>query len=95
MSTERTETCVELNVGVAKKRMAVIRDTAMLIADSNNPDDIGYALHENHNLALRWKSVEGFRICVDERVYKRKPRHPKNGKKREVAISDGTRTLLK
>jgi integrase len=45
-------------------------------------------------LALRWKSIEGFAICVQERVYKRKLNTPKNGKKREGAISDGTHTLL-
>jgi integrase len=45
-------------------------------------------------LALRWKSLEGSAICVEERVYKRKLNTPKNGKKREGAISDGTLTLL-
>ena len=45
-------------------------------------------------LALRWKSLEGAAICVEERVYKRKLDTPKNGKKREGAISDGTLTLL-
>jgi integrase len=46
-------------------------------------------------LALRWKSIEGTAICVEERVYKRKLNTPKNGKKREGAISDGTLTLLR
>jgi len=45
-------------------------------------------------LALRWKSLEGAAICVEERVYKRKLDTPKNGKTREGAISDGTLTLL-
>jgi integrase len=45
-------------------------------------------------LALRWKSLEGSAICVEERVYKRKLNTPKNGKTREGAISDGTLTLL-
>jgi hypothetical protein len=45
-------------------------------------------------LALRWRSIEDAVIRVEERVYKRKLNTPKNGKKREGAISDGTRTLL-
>jgi integrase len=45
-------------------------------------------------LALRWKSLEGAAISVEERVYKRKLNTPKNGKKREGAISDGTLALL-
>ena len=45
-------------------------------------------------LALRWKSIEGQLIRIEERVYKRKPNTPKNGKKREGAISDGTLELL-
>jgi len=44
--------------------------------------------------ALRWKSLEGAAISVEERVYKRKLNTPKNGKKREGAISDGTLELL-
>lgn len=46
-------------------------------------------------LALRWKSVAGEIIRVEERVYKRKFNTPKNGKTREGAISDGTLELLK
>jgi integrase len=45
-------------------------------------------------LALRWRSIEDAVIRVEERVYKRKLNTPKNGKKREGAISDGTLTLL-
>jgi integrase len=46
-------------------------------------------------LALRWKSVAGEIIRVEERVYKRVFNTPKNGKTREGAISDGTLELLK
>jgi integrase len=46
-------------------------------------------------LALRWKSVAGGVIRVEERVYKRMFNTPKNGKTREGAISDGTLALLK
>jgi len=46
-------------------------------------------------LALRWKSVAGEMIRVEERVYKRVLDTPKNGKTREGAISDGTIELLK
>jgi integrase len=46
-------------------------------------------------LALRWKSVAGGIIRVEERVYKRKFNTPKNGKAREGAISDGTLALLR
>lgn len=45
-------------------------------------------------LALRWKSVAGEIIRVEERVYKRKFNTPKNGKTREGAMSDGTLELL-
>jgi integrase len=45
-------------------------------------------------LALRWRSVEDAVIRVEERVYKRKLNTPKNGKRREGAMSDGTLTLL-
>jgi integrase len=45
-------------------------------------------------LALRWKSLAGGIIRVEERVYKRKFNTPKNGKAREGAISDGTLELL-
>ncbi|MEO8593676.1 MAG: tyrosine-type recombinase/integrase [Candidatus Solibacter sp.] len=45
-------------------------------------------------LALRWKSVAGEIIRVEERVYKRVFNTPKNGKTREGAISDGTLELL-
>jgi integrase len=46
-------------------------------------------------LALRWKSVAGGVIRVEERVYKRVFDTPKNGKTREGAISDGTLVSLK
>jgi len=46
-------------------------------------------------LALRWKSVAGEMIRVEERVYKRVFNTPKNGKTREGAMSDGTLELLK
>lgn len=45
-------------------------------------------------LALRWGAIDGDRLRVEERVYKRVLNTPKNGKVREGAISDGTRTLL-
>lgn len=45
-------------------------------------------------LALRWKSVAGASLQVQERVYKRVLDTPKNGKSREGAISDGTLKLL-
>ena len=45
-------------------------------------------------LALRWKSVTGGRIQVQERVYKRVLNTQKNGKTREGAMSDGTLKLL-
>ena len=46
-------------------------------------------------LALRWKAVRPFALVVEERVYKRVFDTPKNGKSREVGLSDGTRALLK
>jgi integrase len=46
-------------------------------------------------LALRWKSVAGETIRVEERVYKRVRNTPKNGKTREGAISDTTIDLMK
>jgi len=45
-------------------------------------------------LALRWKSVQGVAIQVEQRVYRRVLNTPKNGKTREGAISDGTLELL-
>jgi integrase len=45
-------------------------------------------------LALRWKSVGGEMIRVEQRVYKRLLDTPKNGKAREAAMSDGTLALL-
>ena len=45
-------------------------------------------------LALRWRAINGDQLRVEERVYKRVLNTPKNGKVREGAISDGTRTLL-
>lgn len=46
-------------------------------------------------LALRWRAIEGERLQIEERVYKRVLNTPKNGKVREGAISDGTLQLLK
>ena len=46
-------------------------------------------------LALRWKVVHLCAVSVEQRVYKRVFDTPKNGKIREVAISDGTSELLK
>jgi integrase len=46
-------------------------------------------------LALRWKSVAGEIIRVEQRIYKRVLGTPKNGKTREGAMSDGTIELLK
>jgi integrase len=46
-------------------------------------------------LALRWRALAGEIIRVEERVYKRVLNTPKNGKKREGGISDGTLSLLK
>jgi len=45
-------------------------------------------------LALRWKSIVGDKIWVDQRVYKRVLNTPKNGKTREAAMSSGTLELL-
>jgi integrase len=45
--------------------------------------------------AIRWKAVRNDAIRVERRVYKRIFDTPKNGKTREVAISDGTSELLK
>jgi integrase len=45
-------------------------------------------------LALRWRSFDGAKIRVEERVYKRVFDTPKNGKVREGAISDGTLSLI-
>jgi hypothetical protein len=45
-------------------------------------------------LALRWKSLEGEILRVEQRVYKRVLDTPKNGKTREGAISDGTLALI-
>jgi integrase len=46
-------------------------------------------------LALRWRALAGDVLRVDERVYKGVLNTPKNGKKREGAISDGTLNLLR
>lgn len=46
-------------------------------------------------LALRWKNVSDHAICVERRVYKRVFDTPKNGKTRDIALSDGTVGLLK
>jgi integrase len=44
--------------------------------------------------ALRWKSIQGDAVRIEQRVYKRVLDTPKNGKTREGAISDGTLKLL-
>jgi integrase len=46
-------------------------------------------------LALRWKAVRNGAASVEKRVYKRVFDKPKNGKTREVALSDGPSELLK
>ena len=46
-------------------------------------------------LALRWKALAGDILRVEERVYKRVLNTPKNGKRREGAISDGPLSLLR
>ena len=46
-------------------------------------------------LALRWKALAEDIIRVEERVYKRVFNTPKNGKKREGGISDGTLNLFR
>ncbi len=46
-------------------------------------------------LALRWKVVRKYALTVEQRVYKRVFDTPKNGKAREVALSDRTSELLK
>ena len=46
-------------------------------------------------LALRWKAVRHCALWVEQRVYKRVFDTPKNGKSREVGLSDGTSALLK
>jgi integrase len=46
-------------------------------------------------LALRWRALDGERLWVVERVYKRVLNTPKNGKLRDGAISDGTLSLLR
>ena len=46
-------------------------------------------------LALRWRSLDGEKLRVEDRVYKRVLNTPKNGKAREGAISDGTLSLIR
>jgi integrase len=46
-------------------------------------------------LALRWKVIRKYALRVEQRVYKRVFDTPKNGKTREVAISEWTSELLK
>ena len=45
-------------------------------------------------LALRWKALAGDIVRIEERVYKRVLNTPKNGKRREGALSDGTLALI-
>jgi integrase len=45
-------------------------------------------------LALRWPNIQGDRLFVEQRVYRRKFDSPKNGKTRDGAISPGTLGLL-
>ena len=46
-------------------------------------------------LALRWRALDGEKLRVEERVYRRVLNTPKNGKARDGAISDGTFSLLR
>ena len=46
-------------------------------------------------LALRWRALDGEKLWVKERVYRRVLNTPKNGKVRDGAISDGTFSLLR
>jgi integrase len=46
-------------------------------------------------LALRWKSIRHCAIWIEQRVYKRRFDTPKNGKTREIGLSDRTFGLLK
>jgi integrase len=46
-------------------------------------------------LALRWKVVRKHSLTIEQRVYKRVFDTPKNGKVREIAISEGTADLMK
>jgi integrase len=45
-------------------------------------------------LALRWKAIHQSAVLIEQRVYKRVFDTPKNGKSREIALTDGTRRLL-
>ena len=45
-------------------------------------------------LALLWRHLENERLCIEQRIYRGSINSPKNGKSREVAISDGTMTEL-
>ena len=78
-----TEKEVEKYVGVFGLREKLIARLA--IFEGMRPGEI---------LALRWKSIAGASLQVQERVYKRVLDTPKNGKSREGAISDGTLKLL-
>jgi integrase len=46
-------------------------------------------------LALRWKVVRKHALTIEQRIYKRVFDTPKNGKVREVAISEGTAELMR
>jgi integrase len=45
-------------------------------------------------LALEWPNIDGDKVLVEQRVYRRKFDSPKNGKTRDGAISPGTLGLL-
>ena len=78
-----TEKEVEKYLGVFGLREKLIARLA--IFEGMRPGEI---------LALRWKSVVGASLQIQERVYKRVLNTPKNGKTREGAISDGTLKLI-
>lgn len=78
-----TEKEVEKYLGVFGLREKLIARLA--IFEGVRPGEI---------LALRWKSIAGASLQIQERVYKRVLDTPKNGKTREGAISDGTLKLL-
>ncbi len=78
-----TEEEVEKYLGVFELREKLI--VRLAIFEGMRPGEI---------LALRWKAIAGASLNIGERIYKRKLDTPKNGKKREGAISDGTLKLL-
>jgi integrase len=71
-----------LNVFDAREKLI----SRMAIYEGMRPGEI---------LALRWKTVRDRAVLVAERVYKRAFDTPKNGKSRDVALTDETWELLK